>query len=90
MADRLVVIAQFANYIEAEMARQLLADYGIEAVVTGQYASNIYPVSAVEGPELLVLEDQAKQARQILESCNRQEPLEGNNNSEPPAEENRF
>ena len=41
MADRLVTIAQFTNYIEAELARQILADYGIEAVAAGQNASNI-------------------------------------------------
>ena len=68
MADKLVTIAQFTNYIEAELARQLLADYGIEAVATGENASNIYSIPAVEGPELQVLESQAQQAREILES----------------------
>jgi hypothetical protein len=73
------------------MARQLLADYGIEAVATGQNASNIYPIPAVEGPELQVLENQAEQAKQILESHKKQEPLEENdNNSEPPVEQNHF
>jgi len=68
MADKLVIIAQFSNYIEAELARQLLADYGIEAIATGENASNIYSIPAVEGPELQVLESQAQQAREILES----------------------
>jgi len=68
VADKLVTIAQFTNYIEAELARQLLADYGIEAVATGENASNIYSIPAVEGPELQVLESQAQQAREILES----------------------
>ena len=68
MADKLVTIAQFTDYIEAEMAKQLLADYGIEAVATGENASNIYSIPAVEGPELQVLESQAQQAREILES----------------------
>jgi len=67
MADKLVTIAQFANYIEAEMAKQLLADYGIKAVATGENASNIYS-AAVEGPEIQVLESQAEQAKEILES----------------------
>jgi len=67
VADKLVTIAQFTNYIEAELARQLLADYGIEAVATGENASNIYSIPAVEGPELQVLENQAQQAREILE-----------------------
>jgi hypothetical protein len=73
MEDKLVTVAQFANYIEAEMARQLLADYGIEAVATGENASNIYSVPAVEGPELQVLESQAQKAREILQSQKEQE-----------------
>ncbi len=76
MADKLVTIAQFANYIEAEMAKQLLADYGIEAVATGENAANIYSIPAVEGPELQVLESQAKRAQEILESNESQEEQE--------------
>jgi hypothetical protein len=68
VAEKLVTIAQFTNYIEAEMAKQLLADYGIEAVATGENASNMYSIPAVEGPELQVLESQAQQALEILES----------------------
>ena len=73
MADKLVTIAQFTNYIEAEMAKQLLADYGIEAVATGENASNLYSLPAIEGAELQVLESQAQQAREILESQKEQE-----------------
>ena len=51
MGDKLVTIAQFTDYIEAEMAKQLLADYEIEAVVTGENAAILYPVSGTEGPE---------------------------------------
>lgn len=73
MAERLVVIAQFPDYIEAEMARQTLADCGIEAIVTGANASSVYPVPAIEGPELHVPESQAREAREILESRQEQE-----------------
>ena len=73
MGDKLVTIAQFTDYIEAEMAKQLLADYEIEAVVTGENASNLYPISAIEGPELQVLEKDAQRAREILESQGKQE-----------------
>jgi len=73
MADKLVIVAQFTNYIEAELARQLLADYGIEAVATGENASNMYSIPAVEGPEIQVLESQAQKAREILESSEKQE-----------------
>jgi hypothetical protein len=38
LAERLVTVTRFTNYIEAEKARQLLADYGIEAVATGKNA----------------------------------------------------
>lgn len=73
MADKLVTVAQFENYIEAEMAKQLLADYGIEAVATGTHASNMYPIPVVEGPELQVLQSQAEKAREILQSQKKQE-----------------
>ncbi len=76
MADKLVTIAQFPSYIEAEMAKQLLADYGIESVATGENASNIYSIPAVEGPELQVLESQARRALEILESHDKQEQQE--------------
>jgi len=73
MDDKLVTIAQFTNYIEAEMAKQLLADYGIEAVATGENASNMYSLPAIEGPELQVLESQASKAQEILKSQKEQE-----------------
>jgi len=75
VADKLVPIAEFANYIEAELAKQLLADYAIEAVVTGENASNIYSgVPALGGYcELHTLESQAEQAREILQSQEKQE-----------------
>jgi len=73
VADKLVTIAQFTNYIEAEMAKQLLADYGIEAVATGQNAANVYSVPAIAEIDLQVLDSQAQQAQEILESHKKQE-----------------
>lgn len=73
MADKLVTIAEFTDYIEAEMAKQLLSDFGIEAVVTDENAANLYPISGVVGPELQVLEKNAQQAREILESRDKKE-----------------
>jgi hypothetical protein len=73
MADKLVTIAEFTDYIEAEMAKQLLSDFGIEAVVTDENAANLYPISGVVGPELQVLEKDAQQAREILESGDKEE-----------------
>jgi hypothetical protein len=71
MDEKLVTIAEFDDYIEADMARQTLDDFGIKAIVTGDNASNIYgSISAVERPALQVLESQADEARRILEEQN--------------------
>jgi hypothetical protein len=68
MDEKLVTIAEFDDYIMADMARQTLEDFGIKAVVTGDNASNAYgSIFAVERPALQVLESQADEARQILE-----------------------
>jgi hypothetical protein len=75
MADKLVTIAQFPDYIEAEMAQQLLADNGIQAIVTGENASNVYSGMPALGGycKLEVFERQAQQAQQILDSKKTQE-----------------
>ena len=72
MADKLVTIAQFADYIEANLAKQLLADFGIKSVVVGQNAANVYSVPAIADTDLQVFESQARQAREILESRRKQ------------------
>ena len=73
MEDKLVTIAKFENYIEAELAKQLLEDFGIKSVVTGENAANLFSISAIEGPSLQVFESQAKQALEVLEPNEKQE-----------------
>jgi len=74
MADKLVTIAKFTDYIGANLAKQLLADSGIDSVITGQNAANVYAgLTAVAAAELQVFESQAEQAREILESQKKQE-----------------
>ena len=73
MDDKLVTIAQFTDYIEAEMAKQLLADHEIEAVVSGDNTAHVYSIPAVAEIDLQVLESQAKEAVEILESHKTQE-----------------
>jgi len=90
MADKLVTIVQFPSYIDAEMAKQLLDDFGIKSVVTGQNAANVYSVPVFAQASLQTFESQAQQALEILESHKKQDPLEVNNNSAPPAEKNSF
>jgi len=66
--DKLVTIAKFTSYIKANLAKQLLDDFGIRSVVTGENAANVYSVPAVATTDLQVLESQAQQASEILES----------------------
>ncbi len=74
MADKLVTIAQFPDYIQADLAKQTLEDFDIKAVVTGQYAANVLSGYGVEGPTLQVFESQAAEAIEILESNRDLEP----------------
>jgi hypothetical protein len=48
------------------MARRLLASYGIEAVATGENASNAYSLPAIEGPQMHVPESPAREAGAII------------------------
>ena len=74
MADKLVTIAQFADSIEASLAKQLLADFGIKSVITGQNAANVYSgLLTLAAVELQTLESQAQKAVEILESSKKQE-----------------
>jgi hypothetical protein len=69
MEDKLVKIAQYADYIEAEMAKQLLEDNGIKAVITGENVANTYAgIPALTDLELQVFKSQAEEAIDILES----------------------
>ena len=72
MADKLVTIARFADYSEADLARQLLDDSGIKSVVIGKKFGLPYPIPSEA--KLQVFESQAKQAREILESDKQKEP----------------
>jgi TRAP-type C4-dicarboxylate transport system substrate-binding protein len=67
MADKLVTIAEYTDSMRAEMARQVLEDFGIRAVVLDQNATNLCLPPAILTAKLQVFESQAEQARQILE-----------------------
>ena len=71
MADKLVTIATFPDYSEADLAKQLLDDFGIKSVVMGEKFGLPYPIPSQA--KLQVFESQAKQAQEILESQERQE-----------------
>ena len=74
MADKLVTIAQFADSSQASLAKQLLADFGIESILDGQNAANVYAgVPAIANIRLQVLESSAQEALQVLESSKQEQ-----------------
>lgn len=74
MEEKLVTIASFADYIEAELAKQTLEDFGIKSILTGQNAANVYGgVLAAIDLDLQVFESQVQRARKILEDSRQQE-----------------
>ena len=67
---KLVTVARYTDYMEADLARQLLEDEGIKAVVMGQNVGNVYSgVPAVVDIELQTPESQAGEAKEILEAA---------------------
>ncbi len=67
--EKLVTVARFDDYMKADLARQLLEDEGIKAVVLGQNVGNVYSgVPAVVDIELQTLASEAEEARAILEA----------------------
>ena len=92
MADELVTIAEYIDSMEAELAMQVLADYGIKAILLGQHAADVYGgVPAFAMVKLQVMQSKADQARQILEeqqhSDETYEPEELDETDEPEEQE---
>jgi hypothetical protein len=66
-----VTLARFAKSTEAEMARELLANNGIDAVLQGTYFGALQPLLTPGGfseIQLLVPEDELEDARQLYEA----------------------
>jgi Putative prokaryotic signal transducing protein len=66
-----VTLAHFAKSIEAEMARELLANNGVDAVLQGAYFGGLAPQLSPGGfseIQLLVPEDEFERARQLYEA----------------------
>jgi hypothetical protein len=67
MADKLVTIAEYMDSMQAEMAKQVLDDFEIKAVVIGENAANTCLAPTVITAKLQVFEKDADEAKQILE-----------------------
>jgi len=80
MSDDIVTLASFANPIEAELAKNRLADEGIPAVLSGEMTNAVFGMNNFFGAvQLLVAERNLLRARAILDN----EPEEDASEEEP-------
>ncbi len=74
MTEKFITVARFADYMRADLARQLLESAGLKVVVTGQNVGNIYAgLAGIADVELQTPESQAAEAREILEANREQD-----------------
>ena len=67
MPDKIITIATFENYLDADLARQLLEDAGIKCSVAGETAANVFSgLPAISRIELQVFDEDADKAIEIL------------------------
>jgi len=69
MSEKLVTVARYSDYLEADLARQMLEDEGIRAFVLSENTGVAWPVPAAGGIELQAPESRAEEAKEILESA---------------------
>jgi hypothetical protein len=73
MKEKLVTVARYTDYMEADLARQMLEDEGIKAFVMGQNVGNVYSgVPAAIDIQLQTPESQAQAAKEILAAAREQ------------------
>jgi len=65
MTDKFVIVAEYADSMTAELAKQVLEDFDIRAVIVGQNVANLFPSAMTV--KIQVLESDADKAKQILE-----------------------
>jgi hypothetical protein len=90
MNEKLVTVARFSDYMEAELAKQLLEGEGITAFVMGQHGSAInVGVPGIADIQLQTPESQVARAMEVLESAisheaedSEQDELEGSGDFE--------
>jgi len=86
MKEKFVAVAHFDNSIDADLARQLLEDEGIQALVAGQHTGILWGTPLIDDIEVQTPESQAEEARQILEA-HEQEKLDRSQEAQSDAEE---
>ena len=73
MSDKIITIASYDSYIDADIAAQLLIDNGIKAAVSGGNTANIYSTPGIAQAEVMVFEDDAEKALEILRQSESEE-----------------
>lgn len=68
MSEKLVTVARFTEYPEADLARQLLEEAGIKAFVMNQNVQVAWGIYPPGGIELQAAESEAQEAREILKA----------------------
>ncbi|MEM8484103.1 MAG: hypothetical protein AAF564_01080 [Bacteroidota bacterium] len=69
--DKTVVVSTFLSRMEAEVAREYLADMNVEAFVSADDAGGMHPqLQQVHGVKLMVLDSQAESAYALLQEAN--------------------
>jgi hypothetical protein len=77
MNEKLVTVARFSNNIDADLAKQLLEDEGIQVFLMGQNAGILWGAPSVGEIELQTPESQVEEARQILEASEQEKRERG-------------
>ena len=68
-AEKIVTVAEYQDSMKAELAKQLLEDFGIRTVIVDQNTANLgLPPTLAMTAKLQVSEKDAARAREILES----------------------
>lgn len=68
--SKLIVVAEFPNRIDAEIAQSALESAGIESFVSADDAGGLRPNLWLSGVRLVVREDAAADARNLLNLSN--------------------
>ena len=67
MGEKFIKVAEFSDYIQANLVKGRLSENGIKAVLTGENTSSVYSgLGQVAHVELLVPENQVSEARDVL------------------------
>lgn len=68
MTDKLITIAEFADSIKANLAKQKLEDLGLKVFLAEERTGEIFGIAAIATIKLQVQEDKAERALEILKS----------------------